>query len=152
MKELKDRIRPEIKLAIFSNASRVIASNVVDALSLMDAPMMKLDAGDEVTFLSINRPTAVLPFAEIIKGLKSVPKLMIQSALIDGVVSNIRGDAYEAWVAILTELKPKKVHLYSTERPTANESVKCVSPQQLQSIEMSLRSRFGLDVKAFWQD
>lgn len=151
VQEIKSKLRPESKLAILSNSSRVDDPEIAAALRLMDAPMMKLDAGDEATFQSINRPAGGLTLEIIIAGLGRLPTLMIQSALIDGEVSNVRGSAYEAWVAVLTELRPQKVHLYSAERPTAESGIKCVRPERLEQIAKELRDEVGLDVQAFWR-
>lgn len=151
VKEIKSKLRPEAKLAILSNSSRVTDPEITAALRLLDAPMMKLDAGDDVTFSAINRPAARLRISEIVEGLKTLPYLMIQSVMIDGEISNVRGDAYQAWVERLVELKPQVTHIYSTERPTAQSGIKCVSPEKLQSITEQLKNQFGLNVQAFWQ-
>jgi wyosine [tRNA(Phe)-imidazoG37] synthetase (radical SAM superfamily) len=150
VKTIKNRLRPDAKLAILSNASRIMDSRVLAALKLMDAPMMKLDAGDEKTFQAINRPISNMHLVEIIKGLKSLPNLMIQSLLIDGDIQNIHGEPYEAWARAVSDVHPRKVHIYSTERPTAYDSVKNVSPRKLERIANDLSERFGLDVAAFW--
>ncbi len=150
--EIKGRLRPAAKLAILSNSSRVYDPEIAAALRLIDAPMMKLDAGDEATFQAINRPTGGLTFAMIRGGLGRLPTLMIQSALIDGEVSNVSGAAYEAWVAVLAELRPQKVHLYSAERPTAESGIKCVPPARLERIAKELRDKVGLDARAFWRE
>lgn len=152
VKEIKGKLRPEARLAILSNSSRVYDPEIAAALRLIDAPMMKLDAGDEATFKAINRPTGGLTLEKILKGLGRLPTLMIQSALIDGEVSNIRGSAYEAWVAALDELRPQKVHIYSTERPTAESGTKCVPSTRLEQIAAELRDDLGLDAQAFWRE
>ncbi len=150
--ELRGRFRPEVKLAILSNASRVMAPEVIKALKMMDAPMMKLDAGDPLTFKAINQPVAGVILPKIIRGLKLLPNLMIQAMLIDGEISNIRGDAYASWKKILVELNPQKIQIYSTERPTAIGEVKAVQPSELSRIAVDLRDRFGLDAEAFWRN
>jgi wyosine [tRNA(Phe)-imidazoG37] synthetase (radical SAM superfamily) len=152
VKEIKDRIRPQVNLAVLSNSSRVVDPHVVAALRLMDAPMMKLDAGDEVTFQAINRPVTACHLVDILAGLKTMPNLMVQSMLLDGEESNIRGSAYEAWAEVLGELQPRKIHIYSTSRPTAHTQVRCVPPHKLKQIEKDLRERFELTVEAFWQE
>jgi wyosine [tRNA(Phe)-imidazoG37] synthetase (radical SAM superfamily) len=152
VKEIKGRLRPEAKLAILSNSSRVYDPEIAAALRLIDAPMMKLDAGDEATFRAINRPTGGLTLAMIREGLGRLPTLMIQSALIDGEVSNVRGEAFDAWVAALAELRPQKVHIYSAERPTAESDIKCVPPARLERIAEMMREEIGLDAQAFWRE
>ncbi|MCB2202595.1 radical SAM protein [bacterium] len=152
VKAIQARLRPEAKLAILSNSSRVYDLEVAAALRLIDAPMMKLDAGDEATFQAINRPTGGLTLQKILDGLGRLPTLMIQSALMDGDVSNVRGSAYEAWVAALDKLQPQKVHIYSTERPTAENDIRCVPPARLEQIASELRDELGLDAQAFWRE
>lgn len=152
VKGIQTKLRPDAKLGILSNSSRVTDPEITAALRLLDAPMMKLDAGDEDTFEAINHPVGRLTIAEIVEGLKTLPNLMVQSALIDGEVSNIRGSAYNAWVERLVELKPRIVHIYSTERPTAQSAIKCVSPKKLQSIAKQLNDEYDLNVHGFWQD
>jgi wyosine [tRNA(Phe)-imidazoG37] synthetase (radical SAM superfamily) len=152
VKEIKTKLRPNLKLAILSNSSRVVDPEITAALRLIDAPMMKLDAGDDLTFRTINRPIGRMKINQIVKGLKTLPNLMIQSALIDGKVSNIRGEAFNAWVDRLVELRPHVVHIYATERPTAERTIECVSPEKLQSISGQLNTQFNLKVSAFWSD
>lgn len=146
---LRNTLRPEVKLAILSNSSRVNNPDILSSLKLLDAPMMKLDAGDEKTFRAINRPARSINFREIVEGLKHIDHLMIQSLMLDGAVTNIRGDAYEAWVEVLAELNPKEVHIYSTDRPTAYKGVKAVKIETLEKIAADLQSRFNLVAKAF---
>lgn len=146
---LRNKLRPEVKLAILSNSSRVNDPNILSSLRMLDAPMMKLDAGDEKTFRAINRPARSVDFWEMVEGLKQVDHLMIQSLLVDGVVTNVRGDAYQAWAVTLAEMNPKEVHIYSTDRPTAFEGVEAVNFDTLEKIAADLQTRFNLVVKAF---
>jgi len=152
VKKITSRLRPDAKLALLSNSSRVMMPEILAAICLFDAPMMKLDAGDEDTFLAINQPVENIHFEEIIDGLKEIPNLIVQSIMIDGAVSNIRGAAYKSWVDILREIIPKEVHIYSSERPTAYEDVVCVSPTKLNKIAEELNNRFGLNVTALWSE
>ena len=151
VKRLRDQLRPTAKLAILSNASRVTEPGVLSVLGWLDAPMMKLDAGDQATFLAINRPAQQVRIVEIIEGLKAVPGLMIQSMLLTGKVSNSRGEAYERWTEALVTLQPRLIHIYSIDRPTAEDDVIPVSGSQLKNIRDDLHSRFGLPVEAFWR-
>jgi wyosine [tRNA(Phe)-imidazoG37] synthetase (radical SAM superfamily) len=147
---LRERLRPDAKLAILSNSSRVDQPYIHAALERIDVPMMKLDAGDPQTFKAINWPGKSIDFWKIVAGLRSLPNLMIQSMLIDGKVSNVRGDAFLSWVDRLIELRPREVHIYSLDRPTACDDVQPVGPQMLQSIAAELREHHQLPVKAFF--
>jgi wyosine [tRNA(Phe)-imidazoG37] synthetase (radical SAM superfamily) len=149
VKKLKDQLRPELKLGILSNSSNVMQPEIIKALGLMDAPMMKLDVGDEDTFKMINKPIGNINFQDMVSGLKEVPNLMIQTMLLDGDIMNIRGKAYDAWVSALVSLAPVKTHIYSIARPTAKLNLKPVPMEKLISIAEALCSDYGLDVEAF---
>ena len=146
---LRNRLRPSAKLAIFSNASRVDDPHVLSALKLLDWPMMKLDAGDEQSFHAINRPEQSVVFDGIVNGLKRIPNLIIQSLLFDGEISNVRGEAFKAWVRIVIMLNPHEVHIYTVERSTADRRVERVQPYKLQKIAADLRTDYNLPIKAF---
>lgn len=150
VKEIKDKLRPEAKLAILSNSSRVNDPEVAAALRLFDAPIMKLDAGDQETFEAINQPFSGLKIDKIAQGLKRLPILFIQSVLLNGTVTNIKGEAFERWAERLADLHPKIVQIYSTERPTARNELDCVSPEKLQEIASLLQERYNLNVHAYW--
>lgn len=147
---LRDRLRPGAKLAILSNSSMVTEPEIVSSLEKFDAPMMKLDAGDQKTFQNINRPAPHALLTDIVDGLKVIPQLIIQSMLIEGEYSNIHGTAYDAWVSALVDSQPREVHIYSTARPTADRRVESVSPRKLHSIAADINQRYSLHVKAFW--
>lgn len=149
VRRIVDRIRPEVKLAILSNASRVMEAETLSALKLLDAPMMKLDAGDQETFDAINQPEASIVFQDILAGLAALPNLMIQSMLIDGKVSNIRGNDYDSWLSTLVSLNPSKVHIYSIDRPVPNRGIKPVPAEDLKGIAEFIRSRYQLDIDSF---
>ena len=151
IKELRDRLRPSAKLALLSNASRISDPLIIKTMEFVDLPMLKLDAGDEKTFLLINKPVDLINFSSILLGMRQVRSLVIQSMLIDGEVANIYGDAYESWVAVIGEIRPERVHLYSADRPTASSEIMSVSPQMLIKIKDDLQTRFNLRVEAFWR-
>lgn len=150
VKSLRDKIRPDARLAILSNSSGVIQPGIVSALKQLDAPMMKLDAGDEQTFNAINRPAQSIRFWDIVEGLSKLPKLIIQSLLFDGEISNVREKPFTNLVKVLMDLNPEEIHIYSIARPTADAGVIPVHPKKLQEIELELNNKYHLPVKAFW--
>ncbi len=147
---LRDKIRPDARLAILSNSSGVIHPGIVTALNYLDAPMMKLDAGDAETFAAINRPAQSIKFWDIVEGLRALPNLIIQSLFVDGEISNVRDKPFTNWVKVLIDLNPEEIHIYSISRPTADAGVIPVNPKKLQEIEAQLNKKYHLPVKAYW--
>ena len=150
VKALRDELRPDAKLALLSNASTIHSPEIQTSLEMIDAPMLKLDAGEEQTFNAINRPVSGIQFAEIVKGLKMLAPLMLQTMFIDGVISNIHGEAFQAWINLIGELQPSLVHIYSTERPNAEAEVKGIDPKKLQQIAREIK-QMGISVEVFFR-
>jgi len=150
LSRLREQLRPEVKLAILSNSTTVHLPPIRETLRLLDAPIMKLDAGDPRTLAALNRPTAAVRLEHIIAGLKHVPGLIIQSVLVDGPVSNVQGQAFAAWLAALSEVRPTQVQVYSTDRPVAEAAVQRVPPATLQRLAAEIEHRTGIPVHAYW--
>ncbi len=98
---------------------------IIDVLSLILVPKMKLDSGDENQFRAINQPGASVYLDDILDGLPSMKHFIIQSSLIDGNNTNGHGQAYEHWKEKISKLHPSKVHIYSTERITSQSGLMC---------------------------
>jgi wyosine [tRNA(Phe)-imidazoG37] synthetase (radical SAM superfamily) len=148
--QLRNEVSPEVKLTILSNSTTVHLPHIRQALTCFEAPIMKLDAGDPRTLAGLNRPTPTVKLERIVAGLKGVPGLIIQSVLVDGRVTNIRGEAFEAWLAALAEIGPTRVQIYSTDRPVPEAGVERVPPSTLQSLAGEIERRTGLPVEAYW--
>jgi wyosine [tRNA(Phe)-imidazoG37] synthetase (radical SAM superfamily) len=150
VRALRDELRPEVKLTILSNSSTAHLPHIQAALAGFESPIMKLDAGDPKTMAGLNRPTPGVELEAMVEGLKAVPGLIIQSVLVDGRVSNVRGEAYQAWVAALAEVRPARVQIYSTDRPVPDVGVERVPPSTLQDMATDIKKRTGLQVDAYW--
>lgn len=150
VRRLRDRLCPDVKLAILSNSSTVHLPDIREGLALLDDPIMKLDAGDSRTLARVNRPDPAVKLAHVVEGLREVPRLTIQSVLIDGPATNIRGTSYEAWLSALDEIRPARVQIYSTDRPVPDAGVERVAPATLEHIAREVERRAGLQVDAYW--
>jgi wyosine [tRNA(Phe)-imidazoG37] synthetase (radical SAM superfamily) len=150
VRQLRDELRPGVKLAILSNSTTVHLPHVRETLRLFDAPIMKLDAGDPATLARVNRPDPAVKLERIVAGLKGIPGLVVQSVLVDGAVTNVRGEPFEAWLAALSEIGPARVQIYSTDRPVPDAGVEWVPPATLRRIAGEIENRTGLPVDAYW--
>lgn len=142
--------RPREKLAILSNGTTVYMPGIRDALACFDVPVLKLDAGDRKTLNGINRPAREVEFERLLKSLKGVPALVIQSVLIDGRVSNIHGAPYENWLSALAAIQPTRVQVYSTDRPVPEVGVTRVPPAELKRIAEEIQGSLNLPARAYW--
>lgn len=148
---MRDRYRPPVRLALLSNATMVHHKHIRQALAQIDLPILKLDAGDSLTFAQINRPSPVARLENILEGLRQMPGVTLQSVLIDGPVTNVRGKPYEDWLEALRVVQPQRVQIYSTDRPVPDRGVRRVSPEELRRIAGEVTQRLGIPVEAFWE-
>ena len=147
---LRDRHRPAGRLSLLSNASTAARPSVMAALARIDAPIMKLDAGDDATLTAIDCPIGGITLETILEGLSKVRGLIIQTLMVEGAVTNSSGSALENWLGALARLSPVQVQIYSTDRPAPVAGVARVPPERLQQIAAQATDQIGLDVRAFW--
>lgn len=150
VRRLLDELGFDVKLTILSNSTTVHLPFIRESLLLFDAPIMKLDAGDVRTLACVNRPAPAVELENIIEGLGEIPRLIIQSVLVDGKVTNIKGEAFEAWLSALSEIEPARVQIYSTDRPVSEAGVERVPPSTLQCVARDVETYTGLQVDAYW--
>jgi wyosine [tRNA(Phe)-imidazoG37] synthetase (radical SAM superfamily) len=150
VRDMRDRMCPGVKLTIFSNSTTAHLAHIRDALALFDAPIMKLDAADPEALACINRPDPAVKLEHIIEGLKEIPGLITQTVLIDGPVTNIRGELFAAWMVTLAEIRPTRIQIYSTDRPVAEPYVRRVPPATLRRIARAVERYTERPVDAYW--
>ncbi len=152
VRQVRDRLAPQARLTLFSNATTAHLPEIRRGLAYFDAPLLKLDAGDPLMLARINRPAPGVTLTESIAALKALPGCLIQSVLIDGEISNVRGAAFEAWLAALAEIRPARVQIYSTDYPVPEAGVEKVPPFRLREIAAAAQARTGVIVEAFWAE
>ena len=146
---LRDKLRPEVKTAILSNSALAGKEEVRKALAKLDLRIMKLDAGDPLTWRAINRPTPSLDFETVVASLKELDRVTIQSLILDGPVQNVRGKAFDRWVETLAWIAPQEVQIYTTDRPVAEAKVEKVPKAVLLEMASEAEARAGIPVRAY---
>lgn len=149
---LRDRLCPDARVALFSNASTATWLEVQRALLLIDLPILKLDAGDVETFRRVNCPAPGVVFEEIVQALREIPWLIIQSVLVAGEVNNAEGEAWRAWMEAVAAICPTQVQIYSTDYPVPDQRVQSVPPFVLRRLAEEAKQVTGVPVHAYWPD
>ena len=152
IKALKEKYRPNVTLTLLSNSSLVGQDDIASKIVSIEFPIFKLDAGDESTFRTINRPAAELKISEIIFGLKRLArkfKITIQTVFVDGVVANFSKVPFELWLTAIKEIKPAAIQIYSTDRPVADSKIKMLSKYQLEELARAVCQKTGILTQAY---
>jgi wyosine [tRNA(Phe)-imidazoG37] synthetase (radical SAM superfamily) len=147
---LRDKHRPSARVALLSNSTGLTSEAVRKSLARIDLPILKLDVGTEKAFTAINRPCRQVQFEEVVHRLTSLQNIYLQSVFVDGQPSNTaRGDIM-AWMALVRNIRPREVHIYSIDRPVPNAGIALVSPTRLEGIASVAYRQTGIAVKAFY--
>ncbi len=145
---LRDRLAPQARTAILSNATTLGDAEIRSALTRLDARIMKLDAGDEERFQAFNHPAAGVQLDRVLEGLAGLPDLTLQSLIASGAGGNDSPDHLEHWLQRVSELSPRSVQVYTLARPTAATDLRPAPPELLGSLARRLR-RSGVNAEVF---
>jgi len=145
----RDRLAPGARLAVLSNASTLSDAGVRDVLSRLDTVILKLDAGTAAVWEAINAPASAVRFEDVVAALAAFDGYTLQSCFVDGVGSNAGEDALEAYVAVVARLRPRRVQLYTTDRPVGTAGVRKVAAEKLAEIARRLRDEVGVAADVF---
>ncbi len=120
------KVRTHLPVAVITNGSLLYESSVREDLTNADVVLPSLDAGDEETFLKINRPHKAIKFEAMVNGLKEFSKirhgeLWIEVMLVKGL--NDSEEELSKIAVILQEVKPDRVYVNVPIRPPAESWV-----------------------------
>lgn len=149
--EIRDRLAPNCKIAVLSNATMIDRQSVRNALAKVDRNILKLDSALDSTVRLINQPNNQRPQSQTIELLKEFDgKLIIQTMLLRGEyngqrVDNTTPDELEALITAIKYIAPQQVMLYSIDRDTPASGLTKVSKEELTQIAQRIEEQ-GVEV------
>jgi wyosine [tRNA(Phe)-imidazoG37] synthetase (radical SAM superfamily) len=149
VRRLRDSLCPSVKIALLSNSALVNRTEVRQAISRVDLPIMKLDAGNEELWQRINQPAPGIDFSGIVEGLSRMKGAVLQTLFLTGEVDNSTPMAIGEWQEQLKEIKPREVQIYTTDRPTAERGIVKVPRKWLEKIAGETEEALGLPVNVY---
>lgn len=131
----------DIPVAILTNGTLLYNKDVRAECAKADIVMPSLDAVDEQTFQTINRPHPDISIEKLISGLVTFRaefsgKLWLEVFLVEGV--NTKARQIEAIADIIKRIKPDKVQLNTAVRPTVLPGLKKLSIEKARAIASKL--------------
>lgn len=141
LRGVRDRLAPDVPLAILSNSTTAAWDDVRPSLARYDERYMKLDAGDPITYAQINGlGTSVV---QVVDALAALPSVTVQSMFVTeetGAIDNTSDGAVEEWLAALERVHAVGVHLYTIQRAPALASLRKVPKRRLREIAERVRT------------
>lgn len=140
---------PQARTCILSNSAVVNREEVRQGLEKLDVRIMKLDAGDEDTFIQLNRPAMEVKFNDIVAGLYKLSSFTMQSLFVRGDISNVEPERLARWIDLVGQLRPREVQIYSIDRTPAYSRLIKVSDEELLEIGERTQTATSIPVKVF---
>lgn len=153
--ELRDQYNRHVKIAVLSNATRISDENVFAALMKTDLNILKLDSGFEDTIYRINCPAVKFHLEETVTRLKEFKgKLIIQTLFFRGMINglpvdNTTPEETEKWLALMDQIKPEGIMIYTIARDTPTTGLVKVHYAALKAIASKAEKRgFRVQISA----
>ena len=143
---LRNRIFPEARIAVLSNASLIHKPKIFNALKQVDQNILKLDSAFESTIQKLNQPRIGFDLNRTIKEMQAFEgSLIIQTLFVRGkyheqYVDNTTQQEVNAWLEALKYIAPSQVMLYTIARDTPVEGLERIPYRELQSIARRVES------------
>lgn len=135
---IRNRLTPDSKVAILSNASTAGRPEIQTALSMLDVRIMKLDAGTERTFRQFNRAMIDIDLKAVVKGLVFLDDVTIQTLFANGPMGNCDQSEIKEWIGCLKAIRPTFVQIYTLDRYYPSDAFEPVSHGEMERIHKRL--------------
>ena len=137
---LRDEICPTAKVSVLSNATMIGRDSVRRALERVDNNILKLDSAFDDTVRLIDGPQGSYSVAETVVQMKRFEgRLIVQTMFLRGTydgrtVDNTTGREVDAWLALVREIAPRQVMIYTIDRDTPAPDLEKVPLEELRAI------------------
>jgi len=151
---LRDRYMPGAGVSVLSNATRLGSESVRRALGRVDNNILKLDSAFDETVRLVDGP--IDPGYTVARTVERMKKfdgaMILQTMFLRGTfagkpVDNTTPTELEAWLAIVAEVRPRRVMIYTIDRDTPAEDLHKIPPAELEAIAARVRA-LGIDCTA----
>jgi wyosine [tRNA(Phe)-imidazoG37] synthetase (radical SAM superfamily) len=152
---LRNEYFPKAKITVLSNATCLHKENIIRALKQVDNNVLKLDAGSELMFRAINRPSVAIDIATVTAQLRSFNgNVIIQTMLVRGEVDgqwvdNTTETELNLWLQHVVAIHPRLVMLYPIDRLTPYQSLQKVPENEFAAVAESVR-KSGIKAEVYY--
>ena len=141
---LRDKLCPQAKVSVLSNATLLHRPQVHDALMRVDNNIHKLDTVNADYIRSVDRPTGHYDAMQVIEHLKAfnghvIIQTMFMRGEYNGQSVDNTGDEYvEPWIETVKAIAPQEVMVYTIDRETPAHGLLKATHEQLDTIRDSV--------------
>lgn len=138
--QLRDRYCPQAKVSVLSNATLAWREDVFEALSRIDNPIMKIDAGSDDLVRKINMPVGAYRLDKVVESLRRFNgNFVLQTMFLTSKEFDTTApEALAGWMDIVRELKPREIMIYTIDRETPDKTLGKYTVQQMKALVQPL--------------
>ena len=148
--KLRDAYFPSAKVSVLSNATRVHVPAIAAALKRVDNPILKIDAPTDELIARIDHPAPGFRLERVLEALRGfygdfvLQTMMLRSPDFDSSSPEV----LDGWMAIVRDLRPRKIMVYTIDRPTPAQGLEKYSAAQMRSLVQPLLDEgFNIDIR-----
>ncbi len=135
---LRDRYFPAAKVSVLSNATMAFKADVLEALKLVDNPIMKIDAPSDDKAALINRPVGKYSVEEVVRSLERFEGNFVLQTMFLKAPSFCTGEWVNEWMSIVRRLHPREVMVYTIDRETPMKGLSKYTVEEMRSLVQPL--------------
>ncbi len=147
---LRDAYYPDAKVSVLSNATRVHVPEIAAALKRVDNPILKIDAPTDGLVARIDRPAPGYRLERVLEALRGFKgDFVLQTMFLRSLdFDSSRPEVLEGWMDIVRDLRPRKVMVYTIDRPTPAQGLEKFTAAQMRALVQPLIDEgFDIDIK-----
>ena len=148
--KLRDIYYPEAKVSVLTNATRVHIPEIFEALRKVDNPILKIDAPTDELIARIDRPAPGYSLARVIEALRGFNgDFVLQTMFLKSEdFDSSSPEVLDGWKAIVRDLKPRQIMVYTIDRPTPQQGLQKFSAEQMRELVSDLiEEGFDISIK-----
>ncbi len=145
----RQELNPSSQLILLSNGAHIDTNKTVHALNQLDERIIKIDCGNERSFKKINSPLIRATLSRITSGSRKLKDCIVQSMFYGGPKSNNTKENIDEWMELVGILKPKKIQLYTIDKPPVDPSCTPLTEDDLYVIESLIKRKLSIASEVF---
>jgi wyosine [tRNA(Phe)-imidazoG37] synthetase (radical SAM superfamily) len=149
---LRDLYCTGTKVSVLTNATELHRPEIIEALKRVDQNILKLDSGIAETLHRMNQPQkSISPKAlaeqfRIFGGTEIIQTMFLKGDAGNGYIDNTTSEELDAWEALVAEVRPSMVMIYTIDRDTPAVNLEKISPEDMEHIADRIR-KHGIPVQ-----
>lgn len=145
----RDEYFGKLPISLMTNGVHLDNRRTLECLDKLDEVLVKLDAGNESVFKSVNNPIVRARLPRVISGARKLKSFSLQSFFIRGTIDNTKDTMIDEWIEVVGMMKPDKIYLYTLKHTPPIKGLIKADEDTLYTIASKLKRRTHIEALVF---